>query len=66
MGFEDVWNSKDGNPIRWINEMTGNRGVDLAIEGAGVSSTLEQCFGCVRPFGRIVAMGNPAEEMKIA
>ena len=66
MGFENVWNSKNGEPIKWIHEMTGNRGADLAVEGAGVSSTLEQCLGCVRPFGRIVAMGNPAGDMKLS
>ncbi|MDO8685697.1 MAG: galactitol-1-phosphate 5-dehydrogenase [Clostridiales bacterium] len=66
MGFQYVWNSKDGDPVKWITEMTGDRGADLAIEGAGVSSSLEQCLGCVRPFGRIVAMGNPAGDMKIS
>lgn len=66
MGFTNVWNSKDGDPVKWIDEMTGNRGTDLAIEGAGVSSTLEQCLGCVRTFGRIVAMGNPAGDMKLS
>lgn len=66
MGFKNVWNNKDGDPVQWINEMTGNRGADIAIEGAGVSSTLEQCLGCTRPFGRIVAMGNPAGDMKLS
>jgi len=66
MGFENVWCSRDGEPVRWINKVTGDRGVDLAIEGAGVSSTLEQCLGCVRPFGKIVAMGNPAGDMKLS
>ena len=66
MGFENVWNSKNGDPVKWIHEMTGNQGADLAVEGAGASATLEQCLGCVRPFGRIVAMGNPAGDMKIS
>lgn len=66
MGFEHVWNSKDGDPVKWINEVTSNRGVDLAVEGAGASATLEQCFGCTRPFGKVVAMGNPAGDMKLS
>ena len=43
MGFENAWNSKDGDPVRWISKITGDRGADLAVEGAGVSSALEQC-----------------------
>lgn len=66
MGFKYVFNSKDSDPLQWINDITGGRGADVAIEGAGVSSALEQCLICVRPFGRIVAMGNPAEEMKVS
>lgn len=66
MGFMNVLNSKYSDSLKWINEMTGGMGADLAVEGAGVSSTLEQCLCCVRPFGRIVAMGNPAGEMKLS
>ncbi len=66
MGFENAWNSKDGDPVRWINKITGDRGADLAVEGAGVSSALEQCLGCVRPFGKIVAMGNPDGDMVLS
>lgn len=66
MGFENVWNSKDGDTIKWVNDLTEDRGADIAIEGAGVSSSLEQCLGCVRPFGKIVAMGNPAGDMKLS
>lgn len=66
VGFTNVWNSKDGDPVEWINQVTGGQGADVAVEGAGVSSTLEQCLKCVRPFGRIVAMGNPAGEMKLS
>lgn len=66
LGFKYVWNSKDGDPIEWIESKTSGMGADLAVEGAGVSSTLEQCLKCVRPFGRIVAMGNPAGDMKLS
>lgn len=65
-GFKQVWNSKDGDPIAWIQEITAGRGADVAIEGAGVSQTLEQCLFAARPFGRVVAMGNPIGEMKLS
>jgi L-iditol 2-dehydrogenase len=66
MGFENVWNSNNGDPAGWIDKITMGRGADLAIEGAGVSSTLEQCLYCVRPFGKIIAMGNPSGEMRLS
>jgi len=40
--------------------------VDIAIEGAGVSATLEQAVTCVKPFGSVVLMGNPAKEMTLS
>lgn len=66
MGFKNVWNSRAGDAVQWINEVTAGRGADVAVEGAGVSSTLEQCLKCARPFGKVVAMGNPAGDMKLS
>jgi len=40
--------------------------VDIAIEGAGVSGTLEQAVTCVKAFGTVVLMGNPAKEMTLS
>lgn len=65
-GFEYVCNSMKQDPVEWIKEVTGGRGVDLAVEGAGISITLEQCLFGVRPFGKVVAMGNPMGDMKLS
>jgi len=43
-----------------------NEPADIAIEGAGVSGTLEQAVTCVKPFGTVVLMGNPAKEMTLS
>lgn len=66
LGFKNVWNSKDGDAVEWIQGTTGGIGVDVALEGAGVSATLEQCLKCTRPFGKVIAMGNPIGEMKLS
>jgi len=66
VGFRNVWNSKDGDPVEWVMSITGGRGADIAVEGAGVSLTLEQCLKSARPFGKVVAMGNPMGEMKLS
>ena len=65
-GFEYVINSAECDPVAAIQEITGGRGADLCVEGAGVSQTLEQCLKSVRSFGRIVAMGNPAGDMHLS
>jgi len=66
MGFTYVRNNKNGDAVEWIKEITEGRGADVAIEGAGVSQTLEQCLRSVRSFGKVVAMGNPMGEMKLS
>jgi L-iditol 2-dehydrogenase len=65
-GFKHVWNSQLGDPVKWIYEVTGGKNADIAVEGAGVSLTLEQCLNSVRAFGTIVAMGNPIGDMKLS
>ena len=66
LGFEHVINSIESDPIAEISQITNGRGADVCVEGAGVSKTLEQCLFACRPFGRVVAMGNPAGEMKLS
>jgi L-iditol 2-dehydrogenase len=65
LGFDLVFNNKNMDVIKCIYDETNCKGADLAIECAGVSMTLEQCFLVLRPFGRAVAMGNPVGEMKL-
>lgn len=40
--------------------------VDVCIEGAGVSQTLEQAMYAAKPFGTVVLMGNPARDMTLS
>lgn len=65
-GFGHTIDAQKHDAVQRIYEATGNRGADVAVEGAGVSETLEQCLRCVRPFGRVVAMGNPAGDMRLS
>lgn len=65
-GFDYVINSLETDPVEKIYELTGGRGADLSIEGAGVSITLEQCLKATRAFGKVVAMGNPAGDMVLS
>ena len=66
LGFEYVINSLETNPVEEIKNITGGRGADLCVEGAGAPITFEQCMCAARTFGRVVLMGNPAGEMKLS
>ena len=39
--------------------------VDAAIEGPGAGPTLVRCLKALRPFGKIVLMGNPSREIEL-
>jgi L-iditol 2-dehydrogenase len=66
MGFEYLIHSLREDAIERIKLFTDGRGADLCVEGAGVSAALEQCMFATRPFGRIVAMGNPVSDMRLS
>ncbi len=50
-------NSKDGRAQERVMEMTGNRGVDTAIEAVGIAATFELCEAIVAPGGVIANVG---------
>lgn len=37
--------------------------ISCALEGTGYSDALEKCLAAVKPFGKVVLMGNPAKEI---
>lgn len=56
-GATDVINSSDGNARQTLMAMTGNRGVDTAIEAVGIPATFELCQQIVAPGGVIANIG---------
>ena len=66
LGFEDLVNALSEDPVEAVMRLTNNRGSDCSIEGAGASAALEQCLGCTRMFGTVVAMGNPLREITLS
>lgn len=65
LGFEHVYNAKNGDLEELIRKETDGSGADVAIEGAGNAISLQNCLNSVRQFATVVLMGNPAGEMKI-
>jgi alcohol dehydrogenase len=56
-GATKVVNSTDGNALEAIMKITGNIGVDTAIEAVGIPATFELCEQIVAPGGRIANIG---------
>ncbi len=50
-------NSADGKAVETIMKMTGERGVDTAIEAVGIPATFELCENIVAPGGTIANIG---------
>ena len=62
-GFQYTLNSRQENLREQIAEITKGRGVQAAVEGAGVSASLKNCLELLNPFARLVLMGNPGEDI---
>jgi L-iditol 2-dehydrogenase len=64
-GFQAL-NSNGANFVERVKEAFGGALADVAIQGTGFSSALENCVYCIKPLGRIVLMGNPAGNTQIS
>ncbi len=65
LGFERVFDSRETDVVRAIDELTGGRGVHVAIEAAGVPPTMVAALQVARRAGRIVLLGNPVADVKL-
>ncbi len=48
-----------------IAELTDGEGISCAFECVGIAGSLENCLKAVDAFGTVVAVGNPAGEMRL-
>ena len=65
MGFEHAYDSRTVDVEAKINELTGGRGVHVAIEAAGVPPTMLAALKVTRRGGRVVMLGNPAADVTL-
>ncbi|GLH64372.1 zinc-dependent alcohol dehydrogenase family protein [Parageobacillus sp. G301] len=56
-GATQVVNSSDGKAIEKIMELTGGKGVDVAMEAVGIPVTFDICQEIVKPGGHIANVG---------
>lgn len=65
LGFTHVYDSRTVKPVEATNELTGGRGVHVAIEAAGVPPTMLSALQVARRAGRVVLLGNPAADVTL-
>lgn len=57
LGADDVINAREADPVEAIMDITGQVGVDVALEMVGSEPTITQTLNCVRKTGRAVIVG---------
>jgi L-iditol 2-dehydrogenase len=65
LGFTHVYDSRTVKPVEATSELTGGRGVHVAIEAAGVPPTMLSALQVARRAGRVVLLGNPAADVTL-
>lgn len=62
-GIRNVCDSSVDDVKEWIDSLTGHKGVDIAVEGTGASSSMNLALDVVKSTGTILALGNPLDDM---
>jgi L-iditol 2-dehydrogenase len=65
MGFEHACNSRDHDPAKTVESLTGGRGADVSVDAAGVPAALIQACRSAARGGRVVLLGNPSADVTL-
>ncbi|MFJ3421638.1 S-(hydroxymethyl)mycothiol dehydrogenase [Streptomyces sp. NPDC086082] len=65
LGATHTVNSRTGDPVEAIRELTGGFGADVVIEAVGHPETYKQAFYARDLAGTVVLVGVPTPEMKL-
>ncbi|OOC48775.1 NAD(P)-dependent alcohol dehydrogenase [Thioalkalivibrio versutus] len=57
LGADVAINFREQDPVETIMELTGGRGVDVAIEALGQQQTFEACLRILKPGGTLSSLG---------
>lgn len=64
-GATKTINNRDGKARERVMELTGNKGVDVAIEAVGIPATFELCEEIVAPGGHIANVGVHGKSVEL-
>ena len=65
LGATATFNSRAGDPVAWIRDLTQGRGVDVAFETAWADETVAQVAEMARNGGKLVMAGIPREDVAV-
>jgi L-iditol 2-dehydrogenase len=65
MGFELAFDSREQDPVKRVESLTGGAGASVCIEGAGVPATLVAALRACRRGGRVAMLGNPSADVTV-
>jgi S-(hydroxymethyl)glutathione dehydrogenase/alcohol dehydrogenase len=67
LGATDLVNPNDGDPVAQVQNLTGGRGVDYALEVIGIDATMQQAYQMARRGGTAVIVGaaHPTAQIPI-
>jgi alcohol dehydrogenase len=64
-GATDTIDSRDGTAAEKLMEMTGGKGVDVAIEAVGIPATFDICQNAIAPGGHIANIGVHGKSVEL-
>ncbi len=64
LGATHVFSPKEGDPVKFVKDLTNGRGADVVIEAAGHAETFEMALDLAAPTGRVVLFGQAGEGEK--
>lgn len=62
LGADQVCLADDNSRLSRILQLTHQSGVDVAFEAAGSPEAVDDAFGAVRPGGKVILVGIPADD----
>lgn len=65
LGATATFNTRNSNPIPDVLKLTANRGVDVALECVGISSTIKLAIDAVRKGASVTLVGNVAPTVEV-
>lgn len=65
LGADVVINSKIEDPVKRVMELTGTKGVDVALEAVGIQATVQQAMSMVGIGGKIIVIGMLEKTMPL-
>lgn len=65
LGLTDVYNSGELNAVQVLGNLTGGLGAHICVDTAGVPETILNALQAAGPGGRVVLLGNPADDVAL-